>query len=142
MKETILQNFTSASLNIPSPFNDTKVHKKSRLTKTFMLNGINGMLRNNKTKYSLFVLVFQIVRIFPTHNDNMLTIFCIFPCVLPTEFSQVGYGFIYCFKLVRLLVLTVDYPLPIVCTFQIILVWNNINTIFCFHNLTRHIPFL
>lgn len=25
-----------------------------------MLNGINGMLRNNKTKYSLFVLVFQI----------------------------------------------------------------------------------
>lgn len=28
-----------------------------------MLNGINGMLRNNKTKYSLFVLVFQIVRI-------------------------------------------------------------------------------
>lgn len=28
-----------------------------------MLNGINGMLRNNKTKYNLFVLVFQIVRI-------------------------------------------------------------------------------
>ena len=28
-----------------------------------MLNGINGMLRNNKTKYSLFVIVFQIVRI-------------------------------------------------------------------------------
>lgn len=60
--ETILQNFTSALLNI-SPFNDTKVHKKNRLTKILMLNGINGMLRNNKTKYSLFVLVFQIVRI-------------------------------------------------------------------------------
>ena len=44
--ENILQNFTSASLNIPFPFNETKVHKKSRLTKTFMLNGINGMLRN------------------------------------------------------------------------------------------------
>ena len=55
-----------------------------------MLNGINGILRNNKTKYSLFVLVFQIVRIFPAHNDNMLTIFCTFPCVLPTEFYVYG----------------------------------------------------
>ena len=36
-----------------------------------MLNGINGMLRNNKTKYSLFVLVFQIVRIFPAQIHKL-----------------------------------------------------------------------
>ena len=70
MKETILQNFTSASLNIPFLFNDTKVHKKSRLTKTFMLNGINEMLRNNKqniaysflySKYIIFIYMVELL---------------------------------------------------------------------------------
>lgn len=55
MKETILQNFTSASLNISFPFNDTKVQKKSRFTKIFMLNGVNGILINvYKLKLSYF----------------------------------------------------------------------------------------